>query len=158
MEQENLKEIIDKIIEKDDEQEMRGLGLVLLSSLNELKKHDEKLYKDFSGDICFYAYGKHLSKITAIEWVFKMENNDGTVGEHWTKAETDNAAKTVNIDFSKTNYNEWEWYAVMNMIYSDYYSPEREAKDYIYLAKKFIEDKDAVEGKTYYYYKYIVNK
>lgn len=153
-----LKEVIQKIIEKDDEAEMKELGELLVCSLEEIKRHDLRRYEEIADDIYVCANGKHLNESMARSWTARMQNADGSTGGKWDKTETDNAAKNVGIDFSKTKYTPWDWFAVMNMAYSDYYTPEREYKDYITIAKQFIEDKDACEGKTYLYYKYIVKK
>lgn len=106
----------------------------------------------------FYNVSQNLSEALAKEWVSRMKNSDGTQGGKWSKSETDVAARNLNINFQNTSYNDWEWYAVMNMIYSDYFSQELELKNYMEMAKQFIEDKDAAEGKTYLYYKYITKK
>lgn len=50
-------------------------------------------------------------------------------------------------------FNEYDWNYVMNMIYSDYYGAiSNDTNAYVRLAKKFLEDKDAKEGKALCYY------
>lgn len=59
------------------------------------------------------------------------------------------------------NYPEPEWYAVMNMLYSDYgpllakHGP-KELDAYVELAKAWLDDKDAMPGKTARYYHSVV--
>ena len=56
-------------------------------------------------------------------------------------------------DIRFTNFNEYDWNYVMNMMYSDYYGAvPNDVNSYIRLAVKFLEDKDAKEGKAYCYY------
>lgn len=52
-----------------------------------------------------------------------------------------------------THYNRYDFAYVMNMMYSDYYGtvPD-DAETYFRMAKAFIEDKDAPEGKAWKYY------
>jgi hypothetical protein len=80
-----------------------------------------------------------------------MENEDGTRGGHWTLEDTTSVAKQYGIDFS--HINQYDWNYVMNMIYSDYYGAvSNDLSTYVKLAKKFIFDKDAPEGKALKYY------
>ncbi|MBP5698837.1 MAG: hypothetical protein J6W96_04865 [Alphaproteobacteria bacterium] len=87
----------------------------------------------------------HFTKETAEYVVSRMSNKDGTTGEHWNYETT---MKVMDGDF-----NEADWYYVLNMIYSDYYKSGRSDETYIGLAKDFMDDKDAPEGKAKRYYK-----
>ena len=70
---------------------------------------------------------------------------------HWTLEETNSVARQHGIEF--IHCNQYDWNYVMNMIYSDYYgSVSNETSVYVKLAKKFLQDKDAPEGKALKYY------
>lgn len=116
-----------------------------------LKKSNDSLYESL--EIYFYKeiYGNHFS-----EWLLKkalkdMKNEDDSTGGHWSVEQTTNYAKANGVAFNK--YNEYDWNYVMNMIYSDYYGAiNNDISSYFKLAKKFIDDKDAREGKAFKYY------
>ena len=64
-------------------------------------------------------------------------------------------ARSNGIEF--IHFNEYDFNYVMNMLYSDYYgSVPNDASTYVKMAKKFLCDKDAVEGKAITYYFTIV--
>jgi hypothetical protein len=48
-----------------------------------------------------------------------------------------------------------DFYAVMNMIYSDYYNPKFDIETYVELAKDWLDDVDIGNCKTLKYYIYI---
>ena len=83
--------------------------------------------------------------------VEEMHNEDGTIGGHWTVEQTEQVAMQYGISFDK--FNKYDWNYVMNMIYSDYYGAiGNNTESYVKVAKKFIMDKDAPEGKALKYY------
>lgn len=59
--------------------------------------------------------------------------------------------------YNAPNLDHCDFYAVLNMIYSDYYSTKFDTANYIELAKDFIEDKDAEKGKVLKYYMFLVD-
>jgi len=80
-----------------------------------------------------------------------LVNEDGTMGPHWTLEQTNAVARQNNIAFDK--FNEYDWNYVMNMMYSDYYGAvSNDTTSYVRLAKKFLDDKDAKDGKAFKYY------
>lgn len=80
-----------------------------------------------------------------------MVNEDGTKGGHWTVEQTTNVARGMNIPFE--SFNEYDWNYVMNMMYSDYYGAvSNDVSVYAKMARKFLEDKDAKDGKAFRYY------
>ena len=96
-------------------------------------------------------YGKHFSDWMLKRATEKMINEDGTVGPHWSVEQTTAVAKNNGVNFVK--FNEYDWNYVMNMIYSDYYGAvSNDVNAYVRLAVKFIDDKDAKEGKAFCYY------
>lgn len=74
-----------------------------------------------------------------------------TKGPHWTLEQTNSVARSNGIDFD--TFNEYDWNYVMNMMYSDYYGAvSNDTNMYAKLSKKFLEDKDAKNGKAFCYY------
>ena len=58
-----------------------------------------------------------------------------------------------NHDVNFKRYNEYDFNYVMNMLYSDFYGAvTNETSTYIKMARKFLEDKDADDGKALKYY------
>ena len=143
------KRLIKEIIAKNSKADMDELEELVIDAICELKEKDYMLYKHIEYKLYKIVYGEHLNEDLAYKWVSHMENKDGTIGEHWAKSQTDQYAG---------NYNKWDWYAAMNMVYSDYYNPKFDTTTYIDLAKDYISDKDVGEGKILKYYLYVVCK
>lgn len=118
------------------------------------------------GDYADYAdYGEEmrLNKEDMKAWKRKLENADGSLGEHFDIQEITNAAEKVGVKFD--GYDEKELCMTANMLYSDYCEalktsipPERESMIYTKMAKAFLEDEDGPEGseKLALYYRCIV--
>lgn len=120
-------------------------------ALSMLKETNPKTYDDL--EVFFYKelYGKHFSDWLLAEATRGMVNEDGTTGAHWTVEQTSSVAKANAITFD--SFNEYDWNYVMNMIYSDYYGAvSNDTSVYVKMAKKFLMDRDAVEGKALCYY------
>ena len=102
-----------------------------------------------------------MDEKTAKEWTGHMENPEDPSkrGEHWSMAQTTQLLKQMALP-----YDPVEWYAVLNMMYSDYFMAakkfglERNAEFYAELAKGWLEDDDVAAGKrkTVKYYREIV--
>ena len=90
----------------------------------------------------------YFTKETAQYVVSKMENKDGSIGEHWNYDTT-----TKVLDSKGYDFNPCDWYVALNMIYSDYYRSGRSDDTYIELAYDFLNDKDAPDDKMKRYYK-----
>lgn len=104
------------------------------------------------------AHPAHLTLEDAKRWTSKMQNADGTIGSHWTLEQTQDVAKQRNITCDPNDF-----WAVMNMMYSDYCQvAKRQSVDtpgfYADMAKAFLEDADAAEGKAYLYWDCIADK
>lgn len=141
------RELIPKIIEEGKPEHMKCMEHVMIEMIDCLKIVDHDLYERVEHKLYKMVYGEHLSRKLADEWVSKMKNKDGTEGGHWTYEQTLQYAN----DFDKN-----DWYAAMNMAYSDHYSPRFDLTTYVELAKDFIKDKDAKDGKLLNYYLYVV--
>lgn len=104
------------------------------------------------------AHPAHLTLEDAKRWTSKMQNADGTKGCHWTLEQTQDVAKQRNITCDPNDF-----WAVMNMMYSDYCQvAKRQSVDtpgfYADMAKAFLDDTDAVDGKAYLYWDCIADK
>lgn len=82
----------------------------------------------------------------AKEWVEHMVNEDGTMGAHWTVAQTTPLAATAGITLG--DITDCAWNAAMNMMYSDYCAVAtkfnvNKPEFYAEMAKAFLCDKDA---------------
>lgn len=120
-------------------------------SIGMVKRIDEDVYKDIEMYLYQEVYGCHFNKWLLEKALKGMVNEDGTTGGHWTLEQTTNVARSSGIDLTK--YNEYDWCYVLNMIYSDYYGAvQNDVSAYVKLAKKFLDDKDAVDGKALKYY------
>ena len=93
----------------------------------------------------------------AREWVAKMENEDGTKGPHWTMDQTTKVMEQRGIKEDPAKF-----YAVLNMMYSDYCEVARKINAnnmdfFAEMAKAFLKDKDAgAQDKLAAYYEYVV--
>lgn len=104
------------------------------------------------------AHPAHLTLEDAKRWTSKMQNADGTKGCHWTLEQTQDVAKQRNITCDPNDF-----WAVMNMMYSDYCQvAKRQSVDtpgfYADMAKAFLDDTDAADGKAYLYWDCIADK
>lgn len=120
-------------------------------ALTMLKETNPETYEELETYLYKEIYGKHFSDWLLEKATKNMVNEDGTKGAHWTVEQTSSVARSNGISFD--TFNEYDWNYVMNMIYSDYYGAiSNDTNAYVRLAKKFLEDKDAKEGKALCYY------
>lgn len=104
----------------------------------------------------FAAGNEKMDKHTAEEWVHQMRNEDGTSGPHWNMEQAKQIMQQNGIDCEPA-----EFYAALNMMYSDYCKVAKkygvnESGYYAHLAKAFLDDKDAGDGKLMRYYECVV--
>ena len=140
-------ELIDKIIQNGNDEDMECLRKILIELISDLKYTDYDKYKKIELKLYKRVYGEHLNEELAKSWVASMENKDGTKGEHWSLEQTNQYAE---------NYNKYDFYAIANMMRSDYYNPKLEEATYLQMAKDWLDDKDVGDCKTLKYYMYIV--
>lgn len=79
-------------------------------------------------------------------WNAKMLNDDGTIGGHWTIAQTTAVAQSIGVKFD--HITDYCWNVAMNMMYSDYCNVASKyninvPEFYAHMAKAFLFDKDA---------------
>lgn len=121
------------------------------NALSMLKETNPNTYNDLEMYLYKEIYGVHFC-----DWMVEcatknMINEDGTTGPHWNVDQTNSVAKQMGISFN--TFNEYDWNYVMNMMYSDYYGyVSNDVTAYAKLAKGFLMDKDAKEGKALCYY------
>ena len=121
------------------------------NALSMIKETNEDLYEDLEMYLYKELYGCHFSDWMLEKATSKMMNQDGTRGGHWNLEQTTSVAKQNGISFD--TFNEYDWNYVLNMVYSDYYGAvPNELSSYYKLARSFLMDKDAPEGKALKYY------
>ncbi len=99
----------------------------------------------------------HLTKEEAEEWVDQMRTKDGRPGKRWTYDEIRQYAGNYGVSGEQKVI---DFFVVLNMMYSDYcHVAKKLGVDrmdfYAGMAKAFMDDPDAVEGKLKMYREYI---
>lgn len=123
---------------------------VIDKHLEQFKEAHPDKYQDIENCLYVIAYGYHFSKDMLDEYLSHMINDDGTKAPKWSVAETTQVARSNGIPFTK--FNEYDWNYVMNMIYSDYCTVLGDNLiSYVKMSHKFLDDKDAPEGKALRY-------
>ena len=94
----------------------------------------------------------------ARRWTEHMENDDGSMGAHWTLEQTTAVANSIGV-----HVDPWIWFAALNMEYSNNFDVAQKygldrPEYYADLAKAFLFDKDGggPEAKIAGYYHGIV--
>lgn len=62
-------------------------------------------------------HGPHFNEEHARKAVSKMENEDGSRGQHWSIEETTSLANQHGISLNN-RFNRYDWYVALNMVYS----------------------------------------
>lgn len=118
--------------------------------LSDIKEAHPDKYKEIKNELYVAVNGYHFNEDMLTETLSTMINDDGSKAPKWTVAETTQVARTAGIAFTK--FNEYDWNYTMNMIYSDYCEVLGESvMSYVKMANKFLNDKDAPEGKALKY-------
>lgn len=119
--------------------------------LEDLKEAHPDLYKKLENKLYIAAYGYHFNEEMLKEALSTMINDDDSKSPKWKISDTTQVARNSGISFSK--FNEYDWNYVMNMIYSDYCEVLGDnVMSYVKMANKFLNDKDAPDGKALRYY------
>lgn len=97
-----------------------------------------------------------LTEEMAHEWMEGLHNEDGTKGPHWTMDQVKQVMSQRGI-----KGDVMEYWVILNSLYSDYCGVLKKhgannMDVYTDLAKAWIDDKDAMEGKAARYFQYIV--
>lgn len=106
------------------------------------------------------AYGHRLSNDILMDWVKSMAITDGSDrpdGQMWSVDQCAEYGTKHGIDWNK--HSKYEWYAIMNMMYSDFYNVAKsvEMSDnpdfFARMGKSWLCDEDYHgENKLYDYY------
>ena len=147
------RENIEQIIEHGTEEQMHEMREVFEELVDYLKITDHDKYVCVEYELHKIALGGHLGEHLAKKWVAKMNNKDGTRGGHWTWEQVSQVAREKGLKYDLADF-----YAVLNMVYSDYYSAKMDLGMYIEMAKDWLDDADVGANKLLKYYFYIVCK
>lgn len=139
---------------KNNPEVMRIISKKIGKFIEEMAVENYNEVEELHCDLDMIIYGPHFTEFSAEKAVSEMENDDGTVGEHWNLDETTSVAVSKGVDFDTVKYNIYDWYYTMNMMYSDFYmmnqgDPNKVAE----MTLLWFKDKDSPEGKSYLYYK-----
>ncbi len=127
------------------------LRKAFINTLATIKDMNSEVYECVEKKIYKEAYGNHFCEWLLNKALAEMENEDGTTGGRWGLTDSKQIALSLNVSFD--SFNEYDWNYVLNMMYSDYYgSVSNDTTTYGKMAKKFLCDKDAKEGKALRYY------
>lgn len=120
-------------------------------ALTMIKETNDALYEKLEMYLYKQMYGCHFTDWLLEKATGDFMNEDGTKGPHWTLEQTNQVARQNGVSFE--HFNEYDWNYVMNMMYSDYYGAvSNDTTTYYKMTRKFLEDKDAREGKALLYY------
>lgn len=140
-----LREYMDRVA--GDHEKEAEIHEILGHALMKLKAHDEHDFVQMMLKVHCVAYGPHFDDYMAKKAVEAMRNVDGSTGEHWTREQTDRVAEEQGIHCKA------DWYYTLNMFWSDYSNIfGNDTGMYIRLAKAYITDPDAEEGKVFKLY------
>lgn len=130
-------------------------GACMEKFMRKLKSENQELYYELMSGLYVLVFGEHFNEELAKEAVENMKNADGTTGAHWSLKESVEAAKNEGISFN--NFNEYDWFYVLNMIYSDFYKVfNGNTNMYVKTAFEWLNDIDVKPGKAYRYYMQVV--
>lgn len=108
-------------------------------------------------------HGPHFNEEYAHKAVSKMENEDGSKGPHYSVEEAYRLASQYGITLGE-HINKYDWFVALNMVYSDFYKAisttcgSVNAKHFVEFAKAWLMDKDAEEGKMWFYFIYVMKE
>ena len=145
------KEHIEQIIKHGDNQQMMDMKELLIDLIDCLKYSDYDKYLWTEYELTKIANHGHMGEKLAKCWVSKMENKDGTTGEHWNWEQITNLMKEKGLHCDASDF-----YAAMNMVYSDFFNTKFDITIYYDMAKDWLQDKDVKDNKLLKYYFYIV--
>lgn len=124
-------------------------------SIMPLQNSDPELYIQITNNLYVECYGQHFSEWLAEKAVSSMKNSDGTEGEHWTILQIEDVIRQYNVKCDL--FNKWDFYYVMNMLFSDYSAIfGNDVSTYVKVSKAWFDDIDVTEGKAYRYYMGVV--
>lgn len=159
----HLKEYIDELdkeIDKYKEKPTTWSNLRAVAEMEEARHWLQACYERKCSCEDEYDEDAEFTEEMAHEWAKGMENEDGTMGAHWTMEQTTAVAEQMGVEFEHiTPYCFW---ITMSMMYSDYCKTAQKhgvdrADFYADLACDFLFDVDSVSPteKLYWYFEKI---
>ena len=120
------------------------------------RAYDELMYEFEGTNKHSRGYSEHFTREEAEMAVHRMENVDGTRGEHWSFEQAEKFINAYKLDIPYIEYA--DFYYLINMFYSDYKRVFEKlginnTEAYIKFADATINDPDAPEGAIYTKYK-----
>ena len=135
-------ELVKHHIEDASYEDMVELAKETDCFVEEVREHHPEMVDKFLMKVDL-ALNPDFTKETARYVVSKMKNKDGTVGEHWNYDTT-----TKDLEAKGYHFKPYDWYYVLNMMYSDYYKQGRSDDTYVEMAYDFLSDVDGPEHKA----------
>lgn len=144
-----IKQMIQKIADDGDRQEMEELSDILNELAHILEKYDENIFKEYYMKLYCMAYGDRFNRKMAEEIISKMQ----PYRMRWSLEESQN----IQRDFGLDNIDDLNFWIVLNSAYNDFRDIFGENLEmYARYVRDFIEDEDAKEGKVFRYFTTIV--
>ena len=151
-------EIADRIIGVLRKQMDTDTGTaIIMKMMSGMKESDAETFaEDVEG---MAAFSDYLSQKEANMIVSRFENFDGSRGGHWNADTLLNAADAIGIRTELPgHYNDWAFYAVMNMVWGDewgvlrqYVDPAKEVEVCAKLAEARLTDRDRTIPVRWYF-------
>lgn len=142
----SYQKIVDEYVTSQNIIDMFMLTKMTADFICEVEEIKPELVEKFQMKLKMYMH-PFKDKETAEYAVSKFKNDDGTTGQHWSYEETSKLADKYEIESKPV------FYYVLNMMYSDYYDPNKPESSYIKDAISFMDDKDAPKDKATRYYR-----
>ena len=145
-----IKEYIMQIVAKGNPEDMQKLTEMLDEIIIKIKVFDEECYEYYKCELYEMVYGKNLTEEKAKHIIEEMK----PYGMKWTLEQTRDVQRSRGLN----NIRDIDFWVVMNSAYNDFHELfDEDLERYVMYTKLFIDDVDAVEGKTYEYFTKIVD-
>lgn len=139
-----IKEMLSKIIDKGNIEDMYKLNDMLDDLICDLKEQKPKLYKEYKKELYELAYGNIILEDKAKEIVEHMR----PYGEHYNINDATEIKEKYSIKYSVSDV-----YLVINSLYNDYCDLIGDNDEmYAKMTKLWLNDTDSVEDKVYIYF------
>lgn len=147
------KELTKKIKEHGEKFDMEHLMYYFEEAMDCLEEHAPEKHAKIMLCIHEMMYGEHFTEELLEEALCKIMEFDEMTAPYFGIQDSDKLAKQIGMSLG-VKYNIYDFCYVLNMMCSDYkHVLGHTPITYAQLAKAFLEDGDAPEGKAYRYYK-----
>lgn len=141
----DLEEIIQKIVDNGNVEDMQDLSDILEDTLELIQEYDADCYKKYEMLLYKMAYGNILNMPMAEKIVSEMK----PVGCRWSIEET----RDLQNRYGLNDIRDVDFFIVMNSAYNDYRDIfEENIESYIKYTLDFINDEDAKSSKVFIYF------